>query len=304
MSWPFSSYCVLGLCLGRFFVRLAAASGARQATRIRIEHNTFSWITISIRIFKIKNAAVCRQLVRLSVSMIARVRRGSVRPLGHRNDELGHWLRSTIKMCSQQNRGVSAKRGCTPSVSVFHGAIKHEMGRAVPASAVKKPLLREHIGHPARLEGGQFPSLNRGPHTLVPFIFRFSLQSQFRPYKCDRQQPPASLRVVANRTEPLRVPKLRTVFELVHPRAVYVADKAVLAFDRSFIALPSEDHNCGVLRKGWRSRASRQGDFGIAAHKVLIEGRHAGGIRILGVSCAYWPRRAQYGNQRKSSECD
>ncbi len=50
-------------------------------------------------------------------------------------------------------------------MSVFHGNVKHEMGSAVPAYAVKEPLLRLHIGHRARLEGRQFPFLNRGLHT-------------------------------------------------------------------------------------------------------------------------------------------
>src|SRR5580692_6646145 len=182
-----------------------------------------------------------------SVSMIARVRRRSVRPLGHRNDELGYWLRSTIKVCSEQNGGVSAKRGCAPTVSVFHGNIKHEMGSAVAASAVKESLLRQHIGHPARLEGRQFPFLNRVLHTLVHFSFRFSSQCQSCPNQKDRQHRPGSRRVVAIRTEPLRVPKLGTVFELVHPWAFYDADKAVLTFDCSFIALFAEDHDGGIV---------------------------------------------------------
>src|SRR5580700_5197692 len=238
----------------------------------------------------------------MSVSVI--IRRRSVGPLGHRNQELGHWLRSTIKVCSQQNRGVSAKRCCTPSVSVFHGNIKHEMGRAVPASAVKEPLLRQHVGHRARLEGRQFPFLNRGLHTLVHFSFRFSSQCQSCPDQKDRQQRPGSLRVVANRTAPLRVPKLGTVFELVHPRAVYVADKAVLAFDSSFVAIPSQDQNCGIVGNGWRSRASRQGDLSVAIHKILLDARHAGGIRILGVLCLRVPGCTQGKGQRKESRCD
>src|SRR5215472_17682615 len=140
-----------------------------------------------------------------------RGRRRSVRPLAYRNDELGHWLRSTIKVGTQQNREVGAKLACTPSVSVFHGNIKHEMGSAVPAFAVKESLLRQHIGHPARLEGRQFPFLNRGLHTLVHFSFRFSSQCQSCPDQSDRQHCPGSLRVVANRTAPPRVPKLGTV---------------------------------------------------------------------------------------------
>src|SRR5262252_10416368 len=103
------------------------------------------------------------------MSVMARRRRRSVRPLGHWNNELGHWLRSTVKVWTQQNREVRAKRACTPSLSVFHGNIKHEMGNAVPASAVKESLLRQHIGHPVRLDGRQFPFLNRGLHSLVHF---------------------------------------------------------------------------------------------------------------------------------------
>src|SRR5579863_2054022 len=120
--------------------------------------------------------------------MIARVRRCSVRPLGQRNDELSHWLRSTIEVWSQQNRQARTKRACTPSASVFHKNVKHEMGSAVPTFAVKEPLLRQHIGHRARLEGGQFPFLNRGLHTLVHFSFRFSSQCQFCPNQKDRQK--------------------------------------------------------------------------------------------------------------------
>jgi hypothetical protein len=47
------------------------------------------------------------------------------------------------------------------------------MGTAVPAFAVKEPLLRLHIGHPARLGGRQLPFLNRGLHTLVHSAFDF-----------------------------------------------------------------------------------------------------------------------------------
>jgi hypothetical protein len=104
--------------------------------------------------------------------------------------------------------------------------------------------------------------IRRGFHTLVHLSFRSSSQCQFcpSPNQSYRQHRPGSLRVVANRTAPLRVPKLGTVFELIHPRAVYVADKAVRAFDRGFIAIPSEVHNRGVLGNVWRSRAPRQGD--------------------------------------------
>src|SRR5215472_10245802 len=180
--------------------------------------------------------------------------RRSVRPLGHLNDELGHWLRITIEVRSYVNLGLRYVR--TPGLSVFHGNIKHEMGSAVPAFAVKESLLRKHKGHCARLEGRQFPSLDRGLQPLFHFSFRFSSQCQFCPNQKDRHQRLGSLRVVADRTMPLRVPKLRTVFELVHPRAVYVADKAVRAFDGSFIAIFSEDQDCGILSNRWRSRAS------------------------------------------------
>src|SRR5215472_1366891 len=221
-----------------------------------------------------------------------RGRRRSVRPLAYRNDELGHWLRSTIKVGTQQNREVSAKRACTPSVSVFHGNIKHKMGSAVPAFAVKESLLRKHKGHRARLEGRQFPFLNCGLQTFFHFSLRFSSQCQSCPNQKDRQQRLGSLRVVANRTMPLRVPKLGTVFELVHP-AVYVADKAVRALDGSFKAMPSEDQNGGILGNGWGSRASSHGNFRVSIHQILLERSHAGGIRILGLLCAasFRPRR-------------
>src|SRR6267154_5232606 len=103
-----------------------------------------------------------------SVSMI--IRRRSVRPLGHRNHELGHWLRSTIKVWIHQNRRV--RRACTPSLSVFQWNVKHEMGETVPAAVVKAPLLRQHIGHRAGLALRQFLFLNRGLHALMDFIFR------------------------------------------------------------------------------------------------------------------------------------
>src|SRR5579864_5576588 len=201
--------------------------------------------------------------------------RRSVRPLGHFNDELGHWLRITIKVWSHINRDVNAKRSCTPGVSVFHGYIKHEMGRAVPAFAVKESLLRQHIRHRARLEGRQFPFRNRGLHSLFHFSFRFSSQCQFCPDHKDRYQRLGSLRVVANRTMPLRVPKLGTVFELVHP-AVYVSDKAVRALDGSFKAMPSKDQNGGVLANGWGSRASSHSNLRVAIHQILLERGHAG----------------------------
>src|SRR5215469_5946346 len=216
-------------------------------------------------------------------------RRRSVRPLGHFNDELGQWFRITIEVRSQVNLGLSC--ACTPGLSVFHGNIKHKMGSAVPAFAVKESLLRKHKGHRARLEGRQFPFLNCGLQTFFHFSLRFSSQCQSCPNQKDRQQRLGSLRVVANRTKPLRVPKLGTVFELVHP-AVYVADKAVRALDRSFKAMPSEDQNGGVLGNGWGSRASSHGNLRVSIHQILIERGHAGGIRIFGVLCASRPRRA------------
>src|SRR5215469_11573957 len=191
-------------------------------------------------------------------------RRRSVRPLGHFNDELGQWFRITIEVRSQVNLGLSC--ACTPGLSVFHGNIKHEMGSAVPAFAVKESLLRKHKGHRAGLEGGQFPALHSGLQPLFDFSFRFSSQCQFRPDQKDRHQRLGSLRVVTNRTTPLRVPKLGTVFELVHPRAVYVADKAVRAFDGSFIAIFPEDQDGGVLGNRWRSRASSQSNLGVSIH--------------------------------------
>src|SRR5215472_5518051 len=227
--------------------------------------------------------------------------RRSVRPLGHLNDELGHWLRITIEVRSHVNLGL--RYVCTPGLSVFHGNIKHKMGRAVPALAVKESLLRKHKGHRARLQGRQFPFLDRGLHTLFHFSFRFSSQCQFCPDHKDRDQRLGSLWVVANRAMPLRIPKLGTVIELVHP-AVYVADKAVRALDGSFKAMPSEDQNGGVLGNGWGSRASSQGDLVIAVHEVLIERDHAGGIRIFGVLCASWPCSTYDGDQRKDSQCD
>jgi len=138
-------------------------------------------------------------------------RRRSVRPLGHWNHELGHWLRSTIKVCIQQNRG--AGRVCTPSHSVFQGNVEHEMGKPVPGAVVKVSLLGQHIGHSARLEGRQFFVLNRGLHTLVDFIFRFSSQCQFCPHQSDRQHRSCCWWIKANRASILRVPKLGTVFE-------------------------------------------------------------------------------------------
>src|SRR5215472_1325727 len=237
----------------------------------------------------------------MSVMMIRGRRRWvrrSVRPLGNFNDELGHWLRITIEVRSQVNLGLRC--ACTPALSVFHGNVKHEMGSAVPAFAVKESLLRKHIGHRARLEGRQFPFLNRGLHTLFHFSFRLSSQCQFCPNRKDRHQRLGSLRVVANRTMPLRVPKLGTVFELVHP-AVYIADKAVRTLDGSFKAMPSEDQNGGVLANGWGSRASSHSNLRVSIHQILLERSHAGGIRIFGVCCVSWPRRAQYRNQRESS---
>src|SRR4029077_15460268 len=180
----------------------------------------------------------------------------SVRPLRHLSDELGYWLRITIKMWSQVNREVRAQRPCTPSVSVFHRNIKHEMRSAVSAFAVKDPLLRLHIGHRAWLEGRQFPIFNCGLHALLHFPFRFSSQRQLCPDQKDRHQRLGSLRVVANRTAPRWVPKLGTFFELVHPRAFYVAHKAVRAFHGSFIAPLPENQNRGVLGNRWGRRAS------------------------------------------------
>src|SRR5215469_6979414 len=227
----------------------------------------------------------------MSVMMIRGRRRWvrrSVRPLGHFNDEFGHWLRITIEVRSHVNLGF--RYVCTPGLSVFHGNVKHEMGGAIPAFAVKESLLRKHKGHRARLEGRHFPFLNRGLHSLFHFSFRFSSQCQSCPNHKDRYQRLGSLRVVANRTMPLRVPKLGTVFELVHP-AVYVADKAVRALDGSFKAMPSEDQNGGVLGNGWGSRASSHGYLRVSIHQILLERGHAGGIRIFGVLCASWPCR-------------
>ena len=149
-------------------------------------------------------------------------------------------------VCSQQNRGVGAGAGLHPKCERLSREHKHEMGRALPASAATTLASTAYTPSPVS-RGGSSLVLNRGLHALLHFPFRFSSQRQLCPDQKDRHQRLGSLRVVANRTAPRWVPKLGTVFELVHPRAVYVADKAVRAFDGSFIAMSSEDHNCGVL---------------------------------------------------------
>src|SRR5262249_57793781 len=173
----------------------------------------------------------------------------------------GHWLRSTIKLWIQQNRG--ARHADTPSHSVCKGNVKHEMGKPVPGGVVQSPLPRQHIGHPARLDGRQLLFLNRGLHTLVDFVFRLPSQYKFCPYQSDRQNRSCGWRIKAERAPILRVPKLGTV-ECASPCAFYDADKAVRAFDHSFIAMTSEDHNCGVLGNGRRRRASGQSNLSVS----------------------------------------
>src|SRR6185369_12089835 len=173
----------------------------------------------------------------------------SVRPLGHRNHELGHWLRSTIKVWIQQNRG--ARHACTPSHSVCHGNVKHEMRKPVPGAVVQSPLLPHHISHRARLEGRQPLVLKCLLDTVHDLSFGQPSQCQVCPLQSDWQNRSCGLRIKAAWTPILSVPKLGTV-ERTHPCAFYDADKAVLAFHRRFITMPSENHNCGVAGNGRR----------------------------------------------------
>jgi hypothetical protein len=161
-----------------------------------------------------------------------RGRRRSVRPLGHRNHELGHWLRSTIKVWIRKNRGAS--HVCPPSHIVRHGNVKHKMRNPVPGTVVQSPLLRHHIGHRARLEGWQLLVLKCLFDTVHDLSFGQPSQCQVCPLQSDWQNRSCGLRIKAARTPILGVPKLGTV-ERAHPCAFYDADKAVLAFHRSFI---------------------------------------------------------------------
>src|SRR5580700_5105254 len=177
------------------------------------------------------------------------------------------------------------------------------MGKPGPGAVVQVPLLRQHIGHPARLKGRQFLFLNRGLHTLINFISRFSRQYEFCHHEKDRQHRPRGRRIITIRAATPGVPKFGTV-EFAHPSAFHDADKAVRAFNGSFIAILSEDHNCGVVGNGWRSRASSQGDFGIAVrNEVLVKRPHAG-IWIIGILCLRVPGCTQGKAQRKESQSD
>src|ERR1700686_825969 len=222
------------------------------------------------------------------MSVSIRVRRRSVRPLRYRNHELGDWLRSTIKLWIQQNRG--ARHAGTRSHRVRQGNVKHEMGNPVPGRFVQAPLRRDHVAHPARLECRQLLVL-KFFDAVDDLIFGQPGQYQVCPLQSEWQNRSCGWWIKAERAPVLRIPKLGTV-ELPHPCAFYDADKAVLAFHRSFITMPPEDHNRGVAGNGRRSRCPCQIDLGVSIrYKVLIQRSHAE-IWSFGVCCASWPRRA------------
>src|ERR1043166_5327587 len=177
------------------------------------------------------------------MSVMIRGGRRSVRPLRHRNHELGHWLRSTIKVWIGKNRRASLV--CPPSHIVSYGNVKHKMWNPVSGAVVQSPLLRHHVTHCARLEGRQFLVLNCGSYTFLYPFSRFSSQDQVCPLQSDLQNGSGGLGIKAGGTSIFSVPKFWTV-ELTHPCAFYDTDKAVLAFHRSFITMRPEDHNRGV----------------------------------------------------------
>src|SRR5579864_8647618 len=143
---------------------------------------------------------------RTSVSI--RLRRRSVRPLGHRNHELGDWLGSTIKLWIQQNRGT--RHACTPSHSVCQGKVKHEMGNPVPGGVVQAPLPRHHIAHPARFEGRQLLVL-KFFDAVDDLSFGQPSQYQVCPLQSEWQNRSCGWRIKAERAPILGVPKLGTV---------------------------------------------------------------------------------------------
>src|SRR5215470_18018306 len=97
-------------------------------------------------------------------------------------------------------------------------------------------------------------SLDASDHLLL----RQSVQCHPRHHLYKGQNRTSCGRVVAIRPAYFWTPKLGVIEEVVRKTSFHGTYKTVLAFDRSFVAMTSEDHNFCVAGYSLRGSASRQ----------------------------------------------
>src|SRR5579863_9452622 len=127
-----------------------------------------------------------------------------------------------------------------PKVIVCFRKPKHQMGIRVPNLAAKVLLLRCHIAHRSRFRQRQFLLVIRGFDTVEHLSFGPPSHCQLCRFEGEWQMGPYRRWIEAKRKPLIGVQKLRVV-ERGHPRSLYNARPAVLAFDRSFVAVLSKD---------------------------------------------------------------
>src|SRR5271170_8488390 len=201
--------------------------------------------------------------LRCSFSVRIRGHSCSVGPPGHRNIELGYWLGGVLMYVYRRAREI-----CTPIYMALLGKPKHQMGIGVPGLAAKVLLFRHHVAHRPRFRQRQFLFVVCGLDTVEHLGFRLSSHCQFSRFERERQVGPRGWRIKTKRDPLIRVQKLWIV-KRGHPRSLHNAHPAVLAFDRSFVAMPPEDQDLGIAGDGLRSRTPRQGYLAIpVGHEI------------------------------------
>src|SRR5271169_5322623 len=177
--------------------------------------------------------------------------RCSIRPPARGYHEYVDWFRSATELCIQHDGRVG--QICAPNGTV-HG---------------RQPLLDECLD------------------AVDDLSFGLTGQYHLRSFVRQRQDGAGSRRIEANRTSNSRVPKIGGILTVdwAHPPSLHDAYETILAFDRGFIAIPSQNQDLGIERDGLRGRTPRQGYLGVAIrHQILVKRSHAR-IRCFGVLC-------------------
>src|ERR1700751_3828819 len=188
-----------------------------------------------------------------------RIRRcgDSVRPSGHWYHEPGEWLRSALKLRTQENGRARQIR--TPSRTVCLWNVKHQMRNPVPTLVGKGPLSCHHVAHRARFLSRQV-FFAKHLDTVNYLSFGQSSQFQLCPLDSDWKDGSCSRRIEADRTPQLGVPKFRCV-ERGHPGSLHDTHKTVLAFHCGHVAAPSKNQDLGIAGDSLRSGTTRHGNL-------------------------------------------
>src|ERR1700736_6828173 len=112
-------------------------------------------------------------------------------------------------------------------------------------------LLRQHVGHRARLRRWQFPLIDGRGDSIEDLRFRPPGYDQLGLFDRARKIGPYRRSIEAERTAQFRIPKVRIV-DSGSPRPFYQAYETVLPLNGSFIASFAENKNFGVAGDGIR----------------------------------------------------